>query len=95
MRLSKIDHGPPTVLARFDLSTASIQSRPNEWNLIRIEAIGPRIRVWCNRTHGDPDKGLRIDYTDTKDPILSGAVGVTSWKTTALFDDLVVLPTKP
>ena len=67
---------------------------PNEWSLFRVEAIGPRIRVWFNRTHGDPEKGLRIDFTDTDDPILSGAIGVGSWKTTALFDDIVVLPAK-
>ena len=43
--------------------------------MIRIEAIGPKIRIWFNRTHGDPEKGLRIEYTDKDDPILSGAVG--------------------
>ena len=42
--------------------------------------------------HGDPDKGLRIEYTDKDDPILSGAVGAGAFKTTAMFDDLVVIP---
>ncbi|MDP6524502.1 MAG: hypothetical protein QGI24_05210 [Kiritimatiellia bacterium] len=79
-------------LAAYDLTRLKTKSRLNEWNGIRVEAIGPRIRVWFNRTHGDPEKGLRIDYTDKEDPILSGAIGVASWKTTALFDDIVVLP---
>jgi len=62
------------------------------WSMIRVEAVGPRIRVWFNRTHGDPDRGPRIEHTDADDPILSGAIGVNACRTTAMFDDIVVLP---
>jgi hypothetical protein len=92
LRLGKVDGEAWKNLATYDLTGLKTKSRPNEWSLFRVEAIGPRIRIWFNRTHGDPAKGLRIDYTDTDNPILSGAIGVGSWKTTALFDDIVVLP---
>ncbi|NQU26244.1 MAG: hypothetical protein HQ567_33575 [Candidatus Nealsonbacteria bacterium] len=62
--------------------------------MIRIAAAGPRIRVWFNRMHPsvDPQRGLRIDYTDETDPILSGAIGVRTQGVVASFDNIVVLP---
>lgn len=93
LQLGKFENKKWKDLASYDLTKLETKSRPNEWSLIRIEAIGPKIRVWFNRYHGDKDKGLRIEYTDKDNPILSGAVGVASWKTTSLFDDIVVLPT--
>jgi len=93
LTLAKFEAGKQKVLASYDITKLATKSRLNEWSLIRVEAVGPRMRVWFNRTHGDKDKGLRIDYTDKDNPILSGAIGVASWKTTALFDDIVVLPT--
>jgi len=92
LSLRKFDGKACQELASYDLSGLATPSRLNEWSQVRIQARGPRIRIWFNRTHGDPAKGLRIDYTDTDDPILSGAIGVASWKTTALFDDIIVLP---
>ncbi|MBE3098859.1 MAG: hypothetical protein IMZ55_09120, partial [Acidobacteria bacterium] len=64
------------------------------WNQIRVAVEGPRIRVWVNRMHpsSDPDRGLRIDFTDKKNPILSGAIGVRAHLAPAWFDNIVVLP---
>lgn len=47
-----------------------------------------------NRMHpsSDPDRGLRIDFTDKKNPILSGAVGLRAHRVSAWFDNIVVLP---
>ena len=41
-----------------------------------------------------PQCGLRIDYTDKDDPILSGAIGVRTHGAPAWFDNIVVLPIK-
>ncbi len=81
-------------LATFDLAQLDCKVTPNVWNQIRIAAEGPRIRVWLNRMHpsADPDKGLGIDFTDEKDPILSGAIGVRTHNTAAWFDNIVALP---
>ena len=35
---------------------------------------------------------MRIEYTDKTKAILSGAIGAGSFKTTAMFDDIVVIP---
>lgn len=81
-------------LAEFDLTKLDCRVQPDAWNLIRVAAEGPRIRVWLNRMHpsSDPDRGLRIDFTDEHDPILSGAIGVRAHRVPAWFDNLVVLP---
>jgi hypothetical protein len=70
------------------------QPRINEWNMLRIAADGPRIQVWFNRMHpsSDAELGLRIDYTDKNDPLLSGAIGIGTHNVQAWFDDIVVLP---
>ncbi len=67
---------------------------PGVWNQIRVAVRGNRIRVWLNRMHpsADKDRGLRIDYTDKKDPIPSGNVGVRAHGMDAWFDNVVVLP---
>ncbi len=90
--LGKFDNSEWKELASYDLTRLKTKSRLNEWSLIRVEAIGPTFRIWFNRTHGDPAKGLRIEYTDTDNPILTGAIGLGSYKTTAMFDDIVVIP---
>jgi len=81
-------------LAEFDLGKLDCKVVPDVWNLIRVAAEGPRIRVWLNRMHpsSDPDRGLRIDITDKNNPILSGAVGVRTHRVGAWFDNIVVLP---
>ena len=92
--LGKFAGGTWKELVSYDLTALKTKSRLNEWSMIRVEAIGPKIRIWFNRTHGDPKKGLRIEYTDKNDPILSGAIGANSFKTTAMFDDIVVILTE-
>ena len=81
-------------LARFDLSRLDCKVVPGVWNQIRIAAIGNRIKVWFNRMHpsADNDRGLRIDFTDNKNPIRSGRIGVRTHSVSAWFDNLVVLP---
>ena len=81
-------------LAEFDLSNLDCKVLPDVWNLVRVAVEGPRIRVWGNRMHpsSDPDRGLRIDFTDEKEPILSGAIGVRAHLVPAGFDNIVVLP---
>jgi hypothetical protein len=81
-------------LAEFDLEQLDCKALPGVWNQIRVAVEGPRIRVWFNRMHPsvDSDGGLRIDVTDTENPILSGAIGVRSHRVPAWFDNIVVLP---
>jgi hypothetical protein len=81
-------------LATYDLMKLENQPRINEWNMLRIAADGPRIQVWFNRMHpsSDAERGLRIDYTDKNDPLLSGAIGIGTHNVQAWFDDIVVLP---
>jgi len=92
--LSKIAAGTRQELATYDLTKLATDTRINEWSMIRISAAGPRIRIWFNRMHPtvDPARGLRIDYTDKKEPILSGAIGVRTDGISAMFDNIVVLP---
>jgi len=81
-------------LAEFDLGKLDCKVAPGVWNQIRLAVEGPRIRVWLNRMHpsSDPDRGLRIDVTDEREPILSGAIGVRAHLVPAWFDNIVVLP---
>ena len=82
-------------LAEFDLAKLDCKVLPDTWNLIRVAVEGPRIRVWLNRMHpsSEPDRGLRIDVRDEKEPVLSGAIGVRAHGVSAWFDNIVVLPT--
>ncbi len=77
-------------LASYDLKKLECKVAPGRWNMVRIAAEGPRIRVWMNRMHHDD--GLRIDFTDENDPILSGNVGVRTHRVEAWFDNVIVLP---
>jgi hypothetical protein len=65
-----------------------------EWSMIRVAVSGPRIRVWCNRMHpsADPERGLRIDFTDKEAPLHAGRIGVRALGVKAVFDNVVVLP---
>jgi hypothetical protein len=93
--LGKMDNNWQS-LAEFDLGKLDCKVQPNVWNQIRVAAEGPRIRVWLNRMHpsADPDRGLRIDFTDEKEPILYGSIGVRAHRIPAWFDNIVVLPIK-
>ena len=92
--LSKIYNGSRNTLATYDLAKLKTDTRSNEWSMIRIAIAGPRIRVWFNRMHpsSDPERGLRIDFTDENDAIVSGAIGIGTDDAQALFDNIVVLP---
>ena len=81
-------------LAEFDLGKLDCNVLPGMWNQIRVAVEGPRIRVWLNRMHpsNDPDRGLRIEFTDEKEPVLSGAIGVRAHRVPAWFDNIVALP---
>jgi len=81
-------------LAAFDLTKLDCKVVPGVWNRIRIAVEGPRIRVWFNRMHpsSDPQKGLRIDFTDKDTPVLSGSIGVRAHGVDAWFDNIVVVP---
>jgi len=80
--------------AEFELGKLDCKVTPGVWNQIRVAVQGKRIRVWLNRMHpsADPDRGLRIDFTDEDKPILSGAVGVRAHNVAAQFDNVIVLP---
>jgi len=92
--LNRFAGGRPRTLATYDLTKLKSATRINEWSMIRVAAEGPRIRVWFNRMHpsSDPQRGLRIDYTDKDAPILSGAIGARAHNVTAMVDNVVVLP---
>ena len=94
LTLAKYLNGEYKELATYDLKKNGIQARHMEWSLIRVEAVGATIKVFFNRFHGDKDKGLRIEYTDKDKPILSGAIGLGSYKTDGLYDNIVVVPKK-
>lgn len=81
-------------LAEFDLVRLDCKVLPDVWNQIRVAAEGSRIRVWLNRMHpsADSDRGLRIDFTDKNNPILSGAIGVRAHMIEAWFDNVAPLP---
>ncbi len=92
--LSKFGNASPQTLATYNLAQLKTDTRINEWSMIRIAAEGPRIRVWFNRMHpsSDPERGLRIDFTDQNAPILAGAIGARTCNVTATVDNVVVLP---
>ena len=65
---------------------------PGVWNQIRVAVQGPRIRIWFNRMHpsADSERGLRIDFTDKKAPVLAGNIGARAHRVEAWFDNIVV-----
>jgi hypothetical protein len=60
------------------------------WHLLRISAEGNRFRVWFDPVHDDTRPVL--DMRDEQSTILSGGVGLRVHRTSAWFDDIVVLP---
>ena len=90
--LAKMDNGGKP-LASFDLAKLECKAGPGAWNHLRVAVDGKRIRVWFNRMHpsADPANGLRIDFVDKDDPVLSGQVGLRAVGGEAWFDNVVVL----
>ncbi|MHB8971936.1 MAG: beta-L-arabinofuranosidase domain-containing protein [Pirellulaceae bacterium] len=91
--VGKIDNGWQP-LGTFDLTKLDCRVVPGTWNQIRVAAAGSKIRVWFNRMHPSADQaaGLRLEVTDLAAPVLSGAVGLRTFQTAALFDNVIVLP---
>jgi DUF1680 family protein len=77
-------------LAKFDLTKLPCKVEPEVWNRLRVSAKGNHIQVWFNPLHDDA--GLRLDYTDDKEPVLNGSIGVRASGVQAWVDDVVVLP---
>jgi len=90
--LGKFNKGTFKELASYDLNKLPCRKNLKQWNQIRVEGKGNKIKVYFDRYQGDKDKGLRIEYTDTDAPILSGAIGAISYKTDSLYDNVVVMP---
>ena len=65
------------------------QSLPGEltrgaWHELRVEVEGPRLRAWLDDT-------TAFDYTDEKEPFLTGTIGLKTYQVEeALFDDVQV-----
>jgi hypothetical protein len=58
----------------------------NRWYTLVVEVRGDRIMAWV-------DGVLGMDYTDTKEPFLTGTVGFKTYKSwTVSFDDIIVTP---
>jgi uncharacterized repeat protein (TIGR01451 family) len=57
-----------------------------QWHTIVVEVRGANIKVWLN--------GVQyIDFTDPKEPFLTGTVGLKTYKAhTVTFDDIIVTP---
>ena len=92
--LEKMKNINRQILMTYDLRRLDCKVVEGVWNQIRVEAMGNRLRVWFNRMHpsSDPEKGLRIDYTDSDLPVLSGNIGVQAHGTSTWFDNIVVMP---
>lgn len=58
----------------------------NTWHTVVVEVRGANIQVWLN--------GVQyIDYTDSKEPFLTGTIGLKTFKAnTVSFDDILVTP---
>ena len=77
-------------LATCTLTNIACKVEPDVWNRLRVSIKGNQIRVWFNPVHSDP--GLRIEYTDDKEPVLKGNIGVRAAGVQAWVEDVVVLP---
>ncbi|MGD8791294.1 MAG: PKD domain-containing protein [Anaerolineae bacterium] len=56
------------------------------WHDVAVEVRGANIKIWLNDV-------LYVDYTDPKEPFLTGTVGLKTFKgDTVSFDDVIVTP---
>ncbi len=67
----------------LSLGNTSADFIPENWNRLRVELAGARIRVYLNDS---PDP--IVDYTDTNAPRLSGKIGVRTWRSNVSFRNL-------
>lgn len=83
------NNGHRVILARHrqnytPLAEGTVAVNPGEWQRLRVELAGPRIRVFVNDA-----KEPAIDFTDTE-PLPEGSVGFRTWRTDAEFRQPVV-----
>lgn len=57
----------------------------NQWNHLRIEMQGARLRIYVNKSSAP-----LIDFTDMDRPLLSGTIGVRTWNTDAAFQNVSI-----
>lgn len=67
------------------LSEVPASVTPNQWHRLRVEMLGPRLRVFVNG-----GAVPLIDYTDTEAPLLSGSFALRTWKSDASFQNVRV-----
>ncbi len=93
LTLTKIQDGRKELKTYDHVASMECKVVPDEWNQLRVAVDGNRIRVWLNRMHptADPANGLRIDFVDKENPVLSGSVGLRAVNGEAWFDNAVVL----
>lgn len=56
---------------------------PGKWVHVRVEMTGPGIRVFLG---GDTEPA--VSFTDARDPLLNGSIGVRTWQSDASFRDV-------
>jgi alpha-L-arabinofuranosidase len=67
------------------LGNTPVTFNPDEWNRLRVELSGARIRVYLN-----DGATPAVDYTDTNSPLLSGKIGLRTWKSKVSFRNLKI-----
>lgn len=65
------------------LQSVSAEVEPGRWHHLRVDLQGPRIRVFLDRSTVP-----QIDFTDSKDPLLTGKVALRTWNSGAAFQNV-------
>jgi len=58
---------------------------PDEWTKLRVELAGARIRIYVNDATTP-----NVDYTDANSPLLSGKIGIRTWRSNVSFRNLCI-----
>jgi hypothetical protein len=67
------------------LGNTPVAFNPDEWTKLRVELTRARIRIYVNDA-ATPN----VDYTDTNSPLLSGKIGIRTWRSNVSFRNLRV-----
>lgn len=67
------------------LKEADVAFNPLDWTHLKVELIGPEIRIFLNRS-SEP----ALTYTDTQSPLLTGKVGLRAYYAETAFRDLTI-----
>ena len=62
------------------LGNTPVSFNPDEWTKLRVELEGARIRIYVNDA-ASPN----VDFTDTNAPLLSGKIGIRTWRSDVSF----------